>query len=93
MMSRGVAELEEQLGRGIEVELTHVIDVAECSTRLGCALRSARWIEVGARLYGRAGEAPSRDLLALVDELPADASLGGAISALRHAGRGTRRAV
>jgi len=93
MMSRGVAELEAQLDRGIEVESAHVIEVAECSTRLGCALRSARWIEVGARLYRRGGEAPSRDLLALVDELPADAGLGAAISALRHAGPGTRRAV
>jgi len=92
MMSRGVAELEGQLDRGIEVESGHVIEVAECSTRLGCALRSARWIEVGARLYRRGGEAPSRDVLTLVDELPADAGLDGAISALRHAGPGTRRA-
>ncbi|MBT8469811.1 MAG: FHA domain-containing protein [Deltaproteobacteria bacterium] len=92
MMSRGVAELEDQLGRELEVEPRHVIEVAECSTRLGCSLRSARWIEVGARLYRRGGEAPSRDVLTLVDRLPADAGLGGAISALRHAGPGTRRA-
>jgi hypothetical protein len=92
MMSRGVAELEKQLDRELAVESRHVIEVAECSTRLGCALRSARWIEVGARLYRRGGEAPSRDVLTLVDELPADAGLGGAISALRHAGPGTRRA-
>jgi len=92
MMSRGVAELEEQLERGIDVESGHVIEVAECSTRLGCALRSARWIGIGARLYRRGGEAPSREVLTLVDELPADAGLDGALSALRHAGLGTRRA-
>lgn len=92
MMSRGVAELEEQLERGIDVESRHVIEVAECSTRLGCALRSPRWIGIGARLYRRGGEAPSREVLALVDELPADASLDGALSDLRHAGPGTPRA-
>lgn len=92
MMARGVAELEEQLERGIDVESGHVIEVAECATRLGCALRSARWIGIGARLYGRGGEAPSREVLTLVDELPADAGLDGAISALRHGGPGTLRA-
>ena len=92
MMSRGVAELEEQLERGIDVESGHVIEVAERSTQLGCALRSARWIGIGARLYRRGGEAPSREVLKLVDELPADARLDGALSALRHAGPGTRRA-
>jgi len=91
MMARGVAELEEQLDRGIDVEAGHVIEVAECSTRLGCALRSARWIDVGARLYRRGGEAPSRDVLSLVDELPTDAGLSGAIGALRHCRPGTRR--
>ena len=90
MMSRGVAELEEQLDQGIEVESGHVIDVAECSTRLGCVLRSARWIGIGARLYRRGGEAPSREVLALVDELPADARLDDAIGDLRHAGPGAR---
>ena len=92
MMSRGVTELEEQLAQGIEVESTHVIEVAECATRLGCALRSARWIGIGARLYRCSGEAPSREVLTLVDELPGDVGLDAAINDLRHAGPGTRRA-
>lgn len=92
MMSRGVAELEAQLNDGVEVEPARVLAVAECSARLGCALRGARWIEIGARLYGRAGEPPSREVLALLDELPEDQTLEGAITLLRHAGSGTRRA-
>jgi hypothetical protein len=92
MISRGVAELEEQLAAGIEVEPAHVIDVAECSSRLGCALRSGRWLGIGARLYRRGGEAPSREVLALVDDLPAELRLDAAIDDLRHAGPGTRRA-
>jgi hypothetical protein len=92
MMSRGVTELEVQLAQGIEVESAHVTKVAECSTRLGCALRTARWIGIGARLYRRGGEAPSREVLTLVDELPADVRLDAAISDLRRAGPGTRRA-
>ena len=92
MMSRGAAELEQQLESGIEVESSRVVSVAECAARLGCALRSARWLEIGARLYGRAGEPPSREVLALVDELPLDAQLVVALSALRHAGSGTLRA-
>jgi hypothetical protein len=92
MMSRGAAELEQQLESGIEVESSRVVSVAECAARLGCALRSARWLEIGARLYGRAGEPPSREVLALVDELPLDAQLVEALSALRHAGSGTLRA-
>lgn len=92
MMSRGVSELEGQLDEGIEVESAHIVGVAECSARLGCSLRSARWLEIGARLYQRAGSPPSRDVLALVDALPSDACLGDAISALRHAGPETRRA-
>ncbi|MFW2388649.1 MAG: FHA domain-containing protein, partial [Polyangiales bacterium] len=38
MLSRGVAELEEQLDGGVEVELPRVLGIAECSARLGCAL-------------------------------------------------------
>ena len=53
MMSRGVSELEEQLEEGIDVEPSRVLGVAECATRLGCALRSARWLEIGARLRSR----------------------------------------
>ena len=92
MMSRGVSELEEQLEEGVDVEASRVMGVAECAARLGCALRSARWLEIGARLYGRAGEPPSREVLALVDELPADKCLADAMTALRHAGPDTRRA-
>jgi hypothetical protein len=91
MMSRGVSELEEQLEEGVEVEPSRILAVAECAARLGCALRSGRWLEIGARLYGRAGEPPSREVLALVDELPADARLADAMSALRHAGPPTTR--
>jgi hypothetical protein len=91
MMSRGVSELEEQLEEGVELEPSRILGVAECAARLGCALRSARWLEIGARLYGPAGEAPSREVLTLVDELPADARLADAMSALRHAGPKTRQ--
>jgi len=93
MMSRGVPELEEQLAEGVDVEPSRVRGVAECAARLGCALRSARWLDIGARLYGRAGEAPSREVLALVDQLPADAGLADAMSALRHAGPETRQTL
>lgn len=92
MMSRGVSELEEQLEMGVAVESSRVLGVAECSARLGCALRSARWLGIGARLYQRGGEPPSREVLALLDTLPADTRLVEAISALRHAGPETRRA-
>lgn len=92
MMSRGVPELEEQLDAGVDVESSRVLGVAECAARLGCALRTARWIEIGVRLYGRADEPPSREVLALVDKLPPDARLVDAISALRHAGPETRQA-
>ena len=92
MMSRGVSELEEQLHEGIEVESTRVLRVAECAARLGCALRSARWLDVGARLYARAEQAPSREVLALIDRLPADDRLADAQNALRHAGPQSRQA-
>lgn len=92
MMSRGVSELEEQLDEGIEVEPARVLGVGVCAARLACALRSARWLEIAARLYGRADASPSREVLALIDELPADARLAEAVSALRHAGPETRQA-
>lgn len=92
MMSRGVSELEEQLEEGIEVDPSRVLAVAECAARLGCALRSAHWLDVGARLYGSASEPPSLEVLALLDALPSDARLAEATSALRHAGPETRRA-
>jgi hypothetical protein len=92
MLSRGVAELEDQLDEGVEVEPARIVGVAECAARLGCALRTARWLEIGAKLYDRAGEAPSRDVLGLLDRLPSDARLGSAVSAVRHAGAGTLQA-
>lgn len=92
MMWRGVSELEERLGQGAAVEASWLVGIAECAARLGCALRSPRWLETGARLYGRAGESASRAVLALVDELPTDALLADAVSALRHAGGENRRA-
>jgi len=92
MMSRGVGELGEQLAEGVEVEPSRLVGVAECAARLGCALRTPRWLEVSAELYGTASAAPSRDVLALLDELPTDPRLDDAVSALRHAGPGTRRA-
>lgn len=91
MMSRGVAELDDQLDAGVAVERRYVADLAECAARLGCFLRSSRWLEVGARLYGRAGETPSIELLALLDRLSAEAGLAHAISLLRRAGTENRR--
>jgi hypothetical protein len=92
MMSRGVSELEDQLEEGVDVDPSRILGVAASAARLGCALRSARWLEIGARLYGRAGQAPSHEVLALVDELPADARLAEAMTVLRHAGPETRQA-
>ena len=58
MMSRGVAELDEQLSRGIAFDRSRIVELAQCATRLGSALQSPRWLESGARLLGRAGEGP-----------------------------------
>ena len=80
MMARGVAELEEQLDEGVEVEPSRVLRVAECAARLGCALRTARWLEVSARLHDRVFEPPSQEILTLVDELPNDPHLKDAIA-------------
>ena len=98
MMARGVAELEEQLDEGVEVEPSRVLRVAECAARLGCALRTARWLEVSARLHDRVFEPPSQEILTLVDELPNDPHLKDAIAALRRVAGGSsghsgRRAV
>jgi len=92
MMSRGVTELEEQLARGVEVEPAHILGIAERAARLGCALRTPRWLEVSAKLYGRAEAPVSRDVLALLDELPTDPRLDHAVNALRCAGPETLRA-
>ena len=92
MMSRGVAELDEQLAKGVAVEPAHVLGIAECAARLGCALRTTRWIEVSARLYVCAEAAPSRAILALLDELPTDARLAEAARVLRDVDPETRQA-
>lgn len=92
MMSRGVGELEEQLANGVEVDSARIVGIAECAARLGCALRTPRWIEVGAKLYGRAEETPSQRVLTMLDGLPTDPRLADAVHALRHAGPKTRRA-
>lgn len=92
MMSRGVSELEEQLDEGLEVEPERILGLAECSARLGCALRTARWLEIATGLYGRAGLGLSPHVHTLLDELPADPRLADAVHALRHAGPETRRA-
>jgi hypothetical protein len=91
-MSRGVTELEEQLAASVDVEPARIVGLAECAARLGCALRSARWLEIAATLYDRAEEPASRDVLAKLDGLPTDACLADAVTALRQAGSETRQA-
>lgn len=98
MMARGVAELEEQLDEGVEVEPSRVLRVAECAARLGCALRTARWLETSSRLYDRVFEAPSPEILVLIDQLPNDPHLSEVIADLRRSAGGSpeqpdRRAV
>ena len=88
MMARGVAELEEQLEEGVEVEPSRILRVAECAARLGCAHRTARWLDVSAGLYDRVFEPPSPEILALVDQLPNEPHLTDAIAALRRAAGG-----
>jgi hypothetical protein len=59
MMSRGVAELDEQLDRGIAFEPSRIAELAECATRLGSVLQSDRWLQIGARLHDRVGQPSS----------------------------------
>jgi hypothetical protein len=92
MLSRGVAELEERLAEGVDVEPSRMLGLAEVAARLGCALRTARWLDIATGLYARAEETPRRQVLALLDQLPADPRLADAVSALRHAGPESRRA-
>lgn len=92
MMSRGVAELEEQLDAGAEVEPKRIAGLAECAARLGCALRSPRWMEVAAKLYAKSGERASPEVVALLEALPFEASLVEAVDGLRRAGSDTRQA-
>ena len=79
MMKRGVDELQEQLDRGREIDPDRVFRVAESALRLGCALRSAGWIERSGHLYRRFARPPSGDSLALLDALPAEPQLEGPI--------------
>jgi hypothetical protein len=50
MLARGITELEDQLEAGAQVGPGRIRGVAECAVRLGCALRSARWLERSAAL-------------------------------------------
>jgi len=84
--------MEQQIEAGMEVEPSRILGVAAAAARLGCALRSALWLETAARLHGHAGSSPSREVLAWLDELPADPLLATAKTALRHAGPDSRRA-
>lgn len=93
MMSRGITELHEQLERGVAVERSHIVALGECAARIGCMLRSSRWLQISAKLYGRVGETPSLEVLALIDRLPADVELVEVTSDLRNAGSSKRRAV
>ncbi|MEM7138778.1 MAG: FHA domain-containing protein [Myxococcota bacterium] len=84
MMARGVAELEEQLDEGVSVETHRVVRLAECATRLGCALRTVRWLEVAARLYDRVFEPPSDEMLTLIEPVGDDPELREAVDRLRR---------
>jgi hypothetical protein len=92
MLGRGFSELEQRVEEGVEVEPMHVDGMAECAARLGCALRSSRWLEQGAKLYTHAKSQPSREVLELLDSLPADARLTEGVRALRHAASDARQA-
>ena len=84
MMGRGVAELEEQLDEGIEVEEDRVMQLAEVAARLGCALRTVRWLEVAARLYQRVFEPPSEEVMALIEPLERDKALKKAVAEIKR---------
>ena len=68
-----------------DVEPARILRLADCATRLGCALRTARWLEVGARLYDRGLEPPAAEILRLIDDLPEDPTLDEAVAAVRRA--------
>ncbi len=84
MMTRGMAELERQLDRGADIAVERVYRIAECAARLGCALRSGRWVRAAGRLYTRIDAMPSRDVLVLMDSLSSEASLSGALGSVRR---------
>ncbi|MGB5812212.1 MAG: FHA domain-containing protein [Polyangiales bacterium] len=98
MMSRGVSELEDQLDEGTDVEPNRILQLAECAARLGCALKTVRWIDVSARLHERVFEAPSDELLALLVALDGEPALADALRRLRnapdgHVDRPSQRAI
>lgn len=84
MMTRGIAELERQLDGGADIAIERVYRIAECAARLGCALRSSRWVRAAAGLYSRIDAMPSRDVLVLMDSLSAEASLSSALGSVRR---------
>lgn len=92
MLSRGIGELEEQLTLGVEVEPVRISGIAECSVRLGAALRTARWLDKSVALYERSASAPPRGVLDLLDTLSADPLLEAAVERLRHLGPPAREA-
>lgn len=92
MLSRGVSELEEQLDGGAEVESSRIAALADCAVRLGCALRTTRWLRGATALYRRAGRAPSKETMALLDSLPGDFAVDPAVSSLRETHRQSRQA-
>lgn len=92
MLTRGLAELEEQLEEGIAVEPERVLGVAECAARLGCALHAARWIEAAARLYEHVFEPPAPAILELLDPFSEDPTLQDAIRKLRRAAEASSEA-
>ena len=84
MLTRGLSELERQLARGTDIPAERVYAIAECTARLGCALRSSRWVRAAAGLYARIDAAPSRDVLVLMDSASPDARLSNELAQLRR---------
>jgi hypothetical protein len=91
MLSRGVAELDERSAAGVAIDARRVIRVAESAARLGCALRTRRWLDVSTRLHGHCEATPSGEILTLLDRLPTDSGLADAVDALRRSGTETHQ--
>ena len=92
MLSRGIVELEQHLEPGDDVDRAHIVGMAECAVQLGCALRTSRWLDSGAKLYELAKSQPSRAILSRLDALPTDSRLTNAVRRLRHLASDTRQA-
>lgn len=92
MLARGLSELDDRLEDGAEVGPNHILGIAECATRLGCALQTRRWLEDGARLYAHVQAHPSLEVLGLLDALPTDARLTDVVRLLRQAASDARQA-